>query len=72
MTSDRGVEPKLEAAARRYLQAKEEVERARAELVDVVVEAQQKGWTQRRLAEVLPISRITLNTWIQARRRSDT
>ena len=61
----------MNAASLRYRRAKQEVELARAELIDVVVAAQKEGWTQRRLEEVLPISRITINTWTQTRRRSE-
>lgn len=69
MTADPNIESRLQAATTRYLQAKREVELARENLVDVVIDAQAAGWTQRGLEEVLPVSRITINTWTQSRRR---
>lgn len=69
-TADSSIEGRLQAATSRYLRAKREVELARENLVDLVIDAQAAGWTQRGLEEVLPVSRITINTWTQTRRRS--
>lgn len=63
MTADSSIESRLQSATKRYLQTKREVELARENLVDVVVDAQAAGWTQRGLEEVLPVSRVTINTW---------
>ena len=68
MRTDPSIESRLQAATARYLQAKLEVELARVNLVDAVVDAQEAGWTQRGLERVLPVSRITINTWTHSRR----
>lgn len=46
MTAGAGIEGRLQAAIQSYLQAPSEIEFARENAFDAVVEAQQAGWTQ--------------------------
>lgn len=60
---------RLVQAADAYRQAQADLDLAREQLIDELLAAGGTGWTQRALEEVSPVSRMTINTWIQRRLR---